>query len=101
VAALLKFTSIFKSTRCLAFFGTPHRGPSEAIRQAHLTVKILKSASLIHMSFPENDPLNILSETFADNSEELNDQFLGVLRLASNVSILSFYETRKTKIMVC
>jgi hypothetical protein len=100
VAALLKFTPIFQSTRCLAFFGTPHRGPSVEIRGSILTVKILKSGSLVHVPFPENDPLNVFSETFADNSEELNDQFLGVLRLATNLSILSFYEMRKTRIMV-
>jgi len=65
-------------------------------------LKVLSAAFYAHPHFPENDPLNLFSESFADNSEELNDEFLGALRLSTNLSILSSYETRKTEYLgVC
>lgn len=48
--------------------------------------------------FGESDPLNFFSKSSKDILEDLNDRFLGALRLSNHISILSFYEMSKVKI---
>ncbi|EWY80038.1 hypothetical protein FOYG_16834 [Fusarium oxysporum NRRL 32931] len=99
VMSFLQFEDIFLSVRCIAFFGTPHRGATPGIVSMGQTVTtIARLAQLFFGQLHENDALNPLSKNYTANLEELNDEFVSVMKISNKISVLSFYETMTTNL---
>jgi hypothetical protein len=84
-------TGIRKSTRAIAFMGTPHRG-SQLASFADIAVKCIKAAG-VKANVSNINQLKLDSGIL----EEIGSQF-GSLLQSEKIKVLTFYELKPTKI---
>ncbi len=85
------YETIYRSTKAVFFFGTPHRGAR--VLESNKKVKLLENMAMVaNYEIPEN--LRTVLKPRSNELFAINDDFFDI---KDNISVVNFYEMKKTE----